>query len=374
MSKRGENIHKRKDGRWEARYKKEPNSSGKTQYGSVYGKTYREAKEKQQEKRSSSQHQISVNREAVLFRDAAMLWLKDGRVRTKSATNYRYKNLLDKHIIPDLGSIRLDQMTATSIHVYLAGKLEHGRLDGKGGLSAAYVRSITLVIRSVMNYAASNHLCAPLNAKICKPVVPTQDFPILSHEEQKLLENACIAQMNETKIGILLSLYAGLRIGEVCALEWSDIDLKKKLIHVRKTVSRVQDTSADKGNGSILVIDRPKTLSSYRDIPLCSWLIPIVEECRSGAESGYVTSGCSQFISPRTYDYRYHKVLLSAGLPSIKYHSLRHTFATRCIEAGVDVKSLSEMLGHADASVTLNIYVHSSMERKRLQIENLRPE
>ncbi len=372
MPKRGENIHKRKDGRWEARYKKGVDDSGKTLYGSVYGKTYRETKSKQQEKINSLTARPSADRDFPLFQDVAKLWLEDSRVHMKGATECRYRNLLETHIIPDLGSIRLEQITSTRINVYLADKLEQGRLDGKGGLSSAYVRSLMLVIKSIMTYAASNQMCSPLQSKISKPPVVAQETPILSPEEQKQLETLCMTQVDATKIGILLSLYAGLRIGEVCALEWSDMDLRKKLIHVRKTVSRVCCTAPDGTNCSKLIIERPKTPSSYRDIPLCSWLVPVLEAFRTKTGSPYVVSSNPCFVSPRTYDYRYHKILSEAGVRSINYHALRHTFATRCIEAGVDVKSLSEMLGHADAAITLNTYVHSSMDRKRLQLEKIR--
>lgn len=185
------------------------------------------------------------------------------------------------------------------------------------------------------------------------------------------MENLCLAETDETKVGVLLSLYAGLRIGEVCALTWGDIDLDERIIHIRHTVSRVNKNIENGAKSTTLIIDRPKTKSSFRDIPLCSKLIPVLAELKKRTASPYVISNREQFISPRTYEYRYHKLLRASGTTDINYHALRHTFATRCIEAGVDVKSLSEILGHADASITLNTYVHSSMERKRIQLEKL---
>ena len=370
MPKRGENIHKRKDGRWEARYKKGIDINGKTAYGSVYANTYREVKAKLQLKQQNLTFGFVSAKEYYTFREAASLWLKDSQLSIKGASVYRYENLLNTHILPAFGNQRIDQITGTDINAFLATKLMSGRVDGKGGLSPTYVRSIMLVMKAVLAYAAENRMCVPLQSKISKPQPIAKDLPILTQNEQKLLVNMCMTQIDETKVCVLLSLYAGLRIGEICALEWEDIDLENRLIHVRKTVSRVSGTRETMAR-STLVIAQPKTIASFRDIPICSWLVPVLKELHDMRRSSFVASSQPGFVSPRTFDYRYHKLLRTAGIQTINYHALRHTFATRCIEAGVDVKTLSELLGHTDASITLNTYVHSSMERKRTQLELL---
>lgn len=370
MPKRGENIHKRKDGRWEARYKKGIDINGKTAYGSVYANTYREVKAKQQLKQQNLTSGFVSAKEYYTFREVACLWLKDSQLSLKGASVYRYENLLNTHILPAFGNQRIDQITGTDINAFLATKLMSGRVDGKGGLSPTYVRSIMLVIKAVLAYAAENRMCIPLQSKISKPQPIAKDLPVLTKNEQKLLVNMCLEQIDETKVCVLLSLYAGLRIGEICALEWEDIDLENRLIHVRKTVSRVSGTRETMAR-STLVIAQPKTIASFRDIPICSWLVPVLKQVHDMQRSSFVASSRAGFVSPRTFDYRYHKLLKTAGIQMINYHALRHTFATRCIEAGVDVKTLSELLGHTDASITLNTYVHSSMERKRDQLELL---
>lgn len=370
MPKRGENIHKRKDGRWEARYKKGIDINGKTVYGSIYAKTYRDVKAKLQIKQQNLTFGFVPTKEYYAFREAASLWLKDSQLSLKGASVYRYENLLNTHILPAFGNQRIDQITGTDINAFLATKLMSGRVDGKGGLSPTYVRSIMLVMKAVLAYAAENRMCVPLQSKISKPQPIAKDLPVLTQNEQKLLVNMCMTQIDETKVCVLLSLYAGLRIGEICALEWEDIDLENRLIHVRKTVSRVSGTG-DNMVRSTLVITRPKTIASFRDIPICSWLVPVLKELHDMRRSSFVASSQPGFVSPRTFDYRYHKLLRTAGIQMINYHALRHTFATRCIEAGIDVKTLSELLGHTDASITLNTYVHSSMERKRTQLELL---
>lgn len=186
MPRRGENIRRRKDGRWEARYKKDVNSTGRAVYGSVYGKSYREAKSKQLEKMQDiTKTTVIMDKGYPYFREVLSLWIDDSRVRLKGATECRYRNLIDEHILPGLGNMHVNELTGPVINAFLADKLDHGRLDGKGGLSPSYVRSIMLVIRSAINYAAAEKLCLPLQSKISKPPVISKDLPILSAAEQK---------------------------------------------------------------------------------------------------------------------------------------------------------------------------------------------
>lgn len=371
MPKRGENIHKRKDGRWEARYKKGIDANGKTVYGSIYANTYREVKAKLQFKQQDLASSYVPTKEHYFFSEVASLWLKDSQLSLKGSSAYRYQTLLNTHILPEFGNRYVDQISGTEINTYLADKLASGRIDGKGGLSPTYVRSIMLVIKSIFTYASENRMCLPLQTKISKPQSISKELPVLTQDDQQLLENLCLSQIDETKACILISLYAGLRIGEICALEWDDLDLENNLIHVRKTVSRISGTAESMAR-SVLVISQPKTIASFRDIPICSWLVPVLKQLYKNRRSSFVASSSLDFVSPRTFDYRYHKLLQTAGIQTINYHALRHTFATRCIEAGVDVKTLSELLGHTDASITLNTYVHSSMDRKRRQLELLK--
>ena len=361
MPKRGENIHKRKDGRWEGRYKKGVDSTGKTKYGSVYGKTYKEVKAKLTNILQSSMQEPTPNKE-YSFKEVLLLWMKINCMKYKGATETKYQYLIDMHILPDLGHIKISQLTALTINSFLNQKLQSGRLDKSGGLSPSYVRSMMLIINSALQFAVNEQMCLPLHTPICKPSVEKKELQILSLRDQKKLEAQLCCDMDTTKLGILLSLHTGMRIGEVCALTWEDIDFSEHIIHVRSTVARVK-------NG--LIIDRPKTKSSLRDIPITSVLLPLLLAMKQRSNSRFVISDNGSFISPRTYEYRYHRLLARYGIPSICYHSLRHTFATRCFEVGVDVKSLSEILGHANVSITLNTYVHSSMDLKRKQIEKL---
>lgn len=370
MSKKGVNIHKRKDGRWEGRYKVGVYENGTTKYASVYARTYAEVKEKLITKMACKAHFNEPTIKEKSFEEILQIWIINNSPKQKGSTEHKYRYMIERHIIPELGSLKMSQITTTTINLFLNSKLKSGRVDRKGGLAPSYVRTMALIIQSALRFAEEEGLCMPLKSAICKPTEEKKSLEILNKEEQVKLELIVFERIDTIKLGIMLSLYAGLRIGEVCALSWEDIDLEKNIIHVRHTISRIRnDTGAPRRTR--LIIDTPKTSSSVRDIPISSVLLTYLFKMKKLDFSGFVLSGTSTFMSPRTYEYRFHKFLERCGIRQINYHMLRHTFATRCIEAGVDVKSLSEMLGHANVGITLNTYVHSSMDMKRQQLEKL---
>lgn len=371
MSKRGDNIHKRKDGRWEGRYKKGRKPDGSIMYGSIYAKSYREVKTKLSEIAKEVPEQNISRTSEKTFGDVLELWMKNNRIRLKGGTINKYQNLIDAHIMSELGSVKLNNITSTVVNNFLTQKLQKGRIDKTGGLSVSYVRSIMLIVNSAIKFAVAEQMCLPLKTPIMKPSNSKTEITVLSVDEQKRLETHLRSDLDPTKAGIYISLHTGLRIGEICALAWDDVDFKNRIIKIRHTVARVRDSERKKEGATKLIIDTPKTPSSTRDIPISSDLLPILEEIHNFSSSAYVISETTEFISPRTYEYRYHRLLDESGIASVNYHALRHTFATRCIEAGVDVKSLSEILGHSNVGITLNTYVHSSMELKRSQLEKL---
>ena len=368
MPKRGENIRKRRDGRWEARFRNGLESNGAPIYTSVYGKTYKEAKEKKHLALSASK--IKPNNTAISFGDVQRMWAAQNGVHLKASTERKYNYLLQSHILPEFENMRITQMSAPVINAFLSKKMKTGRLDGNGGLSAAYVRSIMLVINSIMLFAVSEKYCPPLSSNINKPTVISKEIPILSPQQCKKLETAIRTDPSPTEIGILIALYAGLRIGEICALSWDDIDMDNKLITVRHTISRI-NVAEDSEKKSMLIIDSPKTPSSLRIVPICSKLDELLRIYKRKATSRFVVSTTDTFVSPRTFEYRFHASLKRHNIQDIHFHALRHTFATRCIEKSVDVKSLSEILGHSSESITLKTYVHSSLDLKRMQLEKL---
>lgn len=274
MAKRGDNIRKRKDGRWEGRYKKGRTADGSIIYGSVYGKTYKEVKEKMASIISHPLQLATPKGQGKTFGEVLNLWLDNNRARLKGGTINKYQNLIDTHIMPELGLTKVNELSATRINTFLNNKISRGRVDGSGGLSASYVRSIMLVINAAIKYAVSEQLCSPLKTPICKPSADKTELPILSSEEQKKLEASLLNNFDLTGAGIYISLHTGLRIGEVCSLAWNDIDMNKRVIHVRHTVARIR--SGNSGGSTILIIDTPKTKASKRDIPISSTLLPIL--------------------------------------------------------------------------------------------------
>lgn len=293
-------------------------------------------------------------------------WRQKTWMKQKAPTKQKYDFLIERHIIPVLGDHMLKELTTETLNEFVSQKLCQGRLDGCGILSPAYVRSMVIIINTALTFAA-DELALPIQRVAHKPHIEKKEIDVLTIHEQKLFEAQLLDDPTITGLGVLLSLNTGLRIGEVCALSWADIDLNSDTLSVTGTVVRKK---GENGCG-YLAIDIPKTSASLRKIPIPSKLHGVLVRMRNASQGDYVLSEHCRFISPRTYEYRFHRILDKCGMRSINYHVLRHTFATRCIELGMDVKTLSELLGHTNTSTTLNTYVHSSMDHKRVQIERL---
>ena len=195
-------------------------------------------------------------------------------------------------------------------------------------------------------------------ADVILPKSQRKEMHLLSEKQQNQLCSYLMRNQNLTSLCILISMHMGLRIGEVCGLQWSDIDFEKQILTVRRTVQRVQAET-----GAELLIDAPKTSSSRRSVPIPDFMMHLLKKFRS-QNNIYLLSGTAHPTEPRTLQRRFKAVLKKANLPSVNYHILRHMFATNCIKANFDVKTLSEILGHASVETTLKLYVHSSMERK----------
>ena len=369
MSRRGENIRKRKDGRWEGRYQCGKNADGSPHYRSVYGRTYSEAKNKLIYSKCNETQPPTANRKDITFEEVLKMWMQSIKIKLKGSTENRYENLMETHIIPDLGGYKLPMLTSNIINAFLDKKLKSGRRNGKGGLSPSYVRSMSVIISSAISFAATEGMLQINSRVINKPSPSKKEINILSGDVQTRLEQLSACDPTGTSIGILLALHAGLRIGEVCALKWSDIDFVGKMIHIRHTISRVKCRNGTQK--TTLILDAPKTESSVRDIPITSFLYRALSAWRSKSTSDFVVSTEQGFVSTRTFDYRYRRLLTQNKVEIINFHSLRHTFATRCVAAGIDIKTLSEILGHSGVTITLNTYVHPSFEQKRIQMEKL---
>ena len=229
-------------------------------------------------------------------------------------------------------------------------------------MSARYVSDIVALLKSLFRYVNRIYQIMNRIADVVMPKKKKPEIQVLSSQEQKKLQAYLVKHQNRTSLGIALSMYTGIRIGELCALKWSDIDFEKRILTVRHTIQRIQEKNGAKKTK--LIITEPKSASSKREIPIPECLLEMLKKFRNSGNF-YVLSGKRTPIEPRTMQYRFSKILKNAKLPSLNFHSLRHLFATNCIALGFDIKTLSEILGHSSIEVTLSRYVHSSMERKR---------
>lgn len=371
MSKHGNNIRKRKDGRWEARIKY-VDITGNSKYHSVYAKSYKEAKEKKELfiKEQSNRNTTQSVKTRTLYCDVLDMWMESRFFNQKESTKLKYQNIITLHISPILGKLDISLLNDVVINRFLSEKKENGRLDGSGGLSNSYVKTMAIIISSSLSYAVEKGLREPLFAKIQKPVIVKKEIDILSEDEQRILEEKLNPNESLTALGVLIALNTGLRIGEICALKWEDIDLNNRILHVRHSIIRVKANNSSESKTE-LILGVPKTKTSVRDIPIHTKLQNIFNEVASYSNSQYVVSGTNNFVSIRTFEYRFHRLLALYRLTDTNFHSLRHTFATRCVEKNIDIKTLSEILGHANVGITLNTYVHPSFETKRTQLEKL---
>lgn len=353
MARHGENIFKRKDGRWEARYVKEIALDGTKKYGSVYAKTYREVKIKQQahiiEPQRSAKHiDLTVGR----IMDE---WLCESKNQLKISTRQKYEGIVKNHILELLGKFPVRFLTPQIVAEFTDKLLSEN-------LSRESVNQVLIALGTGLGYAEEKYKISTPDVHLLKTA--KSQTRVLSDTEQQVLVQRLLSQNDVYSFGILLALYTGLRIGELCALKWEDIS--ENTIHVRRTMQRLKNAD---GATEVMIL-APKTESSDRLIPIPFALKSLIEQHRGA--SGYVlTKKDGKFVEPRLLQQKFSAQLAECNINGVTFHTLRHTFATRCIEVGIDVKTLSELLGHADVKTTLNRYVHSSLELKQKSVDKL---
>lgn len=300
-------------------------------------------------------------------------WLSMERLIVKQSTYAKYHFMIHNHILPTLGSLTLKDINSARINTFIYEKLMNGRLDSSGPLSVKTVRDMYTILKSILKYAENEY---ELNRFARNTVLPKRQSPkyeILTPEEQKILEDyLCLDLHNHRKAGLLLCLYTGLRLGEICALRWEDMDTESRLLVIRHTLQRVAMPEPNNPHKTRVILDTPKSSTSLRTLPLTPTVFSLLQKMRKNASpDSFVLTNSEQYIEPRNYQYFFHRCLQNAGLRIMNFHILRHTFASRCVEAGFDVKTLSEILGHSNTDITLNYYIHSSMDNKRRQMELL---
>ena len=353
MENSSANITLRKDGRYMGKFIIGYNDSGKAMYQYVYGSTYEEAESKvmigcEVATRFLSGMYITVSK---VYQE----WLNAVVNRVKESTLANYKAKFEKHILPVFGDIPCTDLSTGRINEFINQKLADG-------LSASFVRDIITVFKSMLRYAQEKYGFKLSLKNVVLPKVEKKQIEKINDVQQKKLVSYLKENMSLTAFGILLSLFMGLRIGELCGLKWENVDFQNKILHIRRTVQRISCVNGNRKTK--VVISTPKSATSFRDLAIPDMLMKYFEMFQNEADC-FILSGTEKPVEPRTMQYRYKKLLQSADMEYYNYHRLRHTFATNCAERGFDVKTLSAILGHSTVNLTLNRYVHPDRSHER---------
>lgn len=339
MARRGENIHKRKDGRWEGRYIKARTPDRRICWGYIYGTTYAEVKQRLIHKKSEYGGFQLIDAH-LTFTELAEAWLQSVKCGLKENI---LEQALQKIIAPPDG--------------------QHKEL----GFSSA--RECLSMVRRICKYAVHLRLIRPMELSVRLPQEKSHSMTPLSAVEQNRLRTYVLSNPTPRKLGLLLGIESGLRIGEVCGLKWNDFDLKTGTVQIKRTVSRI---SCGDGHTKI-VIQTPKTRTSRREIPLSKHMVQALKILQKSypSDAWFLSGNTIKPVEPRCYRKSIKVYLKQAAVHQVRPHVLRHTFATTCLQSGCDIKTLSELLGHANANITLQRYVHSDLSRKRREIQRI---
>ena len=354
MSRKDNNIIKRKDGTFEAKYIKDIINNNII-YGYIIGNSKKEVKKRLKYSRKYELNfniykiPVKKNKEYLQsFNYKIDKWLEFKKNKVKESTYTTYLYIVETRIRSQIGYIKIKKLSKEIINNYLE------ELKNSTDLSINSIHDIAIIIKQILKY---HKIVIDFNV----PPKMQKEIVVFTKEEIKTIKKRALTYNNRCDFGIILCLYMGLRIGELCALKWDDINFKKNYIMINKTIQRVY--MRDKRSTKI-VITNPKTKNANRIIPVNYEFMRVLKE-RKKEGSYYVLSGKEKFVEPRTFRKYYYDVLNSMDIHNMTFHALRHTFATNCIRLGCDYKTVSELLGHASINITLNIYVHSQLSQKK---------
>ncbi|MGX7244562.1 tyrosine-type recombinase/integrase [Enterococcus quebecensis] len=359
MVRKGENIYKRKDGRWEGRYIKGRKSDGRAIYGYVYNKTYTALKESLLTIKALYSYNYTFKTIGYkgTLRDWATCWLTEIQGQLKPSTYASYTNKMIKHILPLLGDIPLQSITTDTLNNWIK--------EVETRLAPNSVRIVYQVLRTCCAAAVKRELISetPCKSVVLPKKAPNNIHAITSKEQKKLKEKAAT---HPNGLAILLALETGMRIGEIAGLKWQDIDFSSNVLTVKRTIQRIQVTSGVNRKTQIIE-GTPKSISSKRTIPLSKNIRKLLTTQKQKTNGDFVLGG-NKPVEPRLISIWLKKICQSFHLPVIRFHQLRHSFATRCLEKGVNIATISALLGHHSIKMTLDTYVSSFMSEKRKAI------
>lgn len=300
-------------------------------------------------------------------------WLEECKSEVKESTYAQYRIYARNHLLPYFSDMAAAEITSQDIREFVHFKLNLSKQQDVPTYSISTVRLMLSILKLVFHYARRKGYT--LDANLTFPRLQESHAHrkvVLTVEEQTRLTKKLNESPNKDAVGILLSLYTGLRIGEVCALRWKEIDLANRCIQVKYTMQRVSVFDPQSPQRTKLVMSYPKSRKSLRDVPIPLFLIEKLSGIYSDDGEAYLLTGSNQtYLEPRTLENRFRRYALDCGLSEVHFHMCRHSFATRCLEKGVDIKTLSEILGHSSVKITLDRYTHSSFELKLTNVDKL---
>lgn len=370
MSRTGSNVYFRPStGKWEGRFIRGRRENGRLRYGYVSGATEAEclAKRNFAARAFEEEYRRIMAAGKRTFAAVAAQWIDSKAKTKKDSTICKYRNILNIHLNPKFGSRMLTEIRREEVASYIADL----QAEENCGMSANTVRGIISVLRAVAAYGEMHqHLPSADFSRLPVEEAGERQPRLLTGREEDMLLDYILPDPRRDELGILLVLYTGLRLGELCALRWDDIDFEEGALTVRSTMKRIQ-IPYDPKKKTEVVLTAPKSRKSARTIPLHEDVLTLLEKRAGRSETFFLTGKADVYIEPRTMQNRFKATARAAGIAEANFHALRHTFATRCIENGVDAKALSEILGHASVKTTLDRYVHPSEEQKRRSMNSL---
>lgn len=351
---KGDNIYYRKDGRWEGRYAIGRKSDGKLRYGYIYGKTYQAVRERMHPLKQQSERMIELYGKSLMtYNEWIIQWKRNIQKTIKVSTYSDYCYKLSRYLLPNLGTLPLYQLTSDRIQETIDNFMERG-------LSPNSIQIIVCLLKKTFNDAKKQGL---IYKNPCDSVrLPKRNLSkvrALTIEQQRALMDAVENCVSDKGQAVALALNTGMRIGEVAALKWQDIDFTRGIISITQTCNRIQLFNS---NRTVVNYDSVKSAASQRIIPMNQKVQQLLKKLKEKNTSKYVFSIGEKGCEPRVLTYHFHQLRKQAKLEGVHFHQLRHTFATRCLEAKVGITSVSALLGHSSTKMTLDVYSDSMLE------------
>lgn len=364
MARRGENIYKRNDGRYEGRYVIGKNANGTTKFGYIYGKRFSDVRGKLLLKKASLQENRGLySCERQTLSQWTERWLQTEVMGSVKASTYQtYLRQYHKHIAPTIGRMDITAITQVDVQAFLSNMRT-------SGLAANTVKGVYRLLKAALKHAVEEDV---LRRNPCRKIrwesAELEEQRVLDHREQRALNKAA---QGPKDLPALLALYTGMRLGEVCALKWTDIDWERRTIAVRRTAQRLVQSGDKDGHRTVIVIGTPKTNRSRRVLPVPEFILSLLKSLAKNSSSEFVFGSGARPAEPRTVQRRFRRLTDRLNLTGVHFHTLRHTFATRMLEIGANVKTVSVILGHSSIHTTLEVYAHSTLELQRGAMERL---